>query len=568
MLHRRMRPWIVLVGLLCAWACGSANAAPFAELRSAYAARDAGAAALAYAERAEVIHHGGDARPQRYQGRAAIVTSLRMFFAQLDAASPLDLNFRVGPTRGRTITALARLRVGAGDVRYRKVQMRLNAVGQIAREVSRDATLREFEEAAGPLAVANDDEDLEPAFYDLLVGRYRLPHGCELVVTRSVARLFVRNTCDQTWRGLSRQSGREWTAGDRVRSDRALTSYRFASVAAAASASVIVELGDTRVTAVRSDPYRRQDVAWRAADGTTLSGTLYLPLGPTQRRAATVLLHGSGPQDRSGYASIVAVMADAMAAAGRVVLTFDKRGVRGSGGDWSRAGFEVLGADGASGMQLLAARADVDPARVGLAGSSQAGWVAAAAVARGAKPADVLLLGAAGSALTVAEQNLYNTEVRMRCTGVAPAELALGLAQQRAFFQFLVDPKTAPTLDELTRRAGQYPALADWLFPDSQQAQQAQGQWYVTLSPSFDPLPVWRGYQGRAWFLFSEHDDATPSQLALTRLRDSGIHTSLIAGAQHLGLVTTSPCNAELSDVSTFSPQLFAEIERFARGEP
>ena len=148
------------------------------------------------------------------------------------------------------------------------------------------------------------------------------------------------------------------------------------------------------------------------------------------------MIHGSGPQDRDGYASIIAVLADQLASSGRVVLTYDKRGSGGSSGDGTRAGFDQLAADAEAGMMMLSKLKNVDPKRVGLAGSSQAGWVAARAVARGANPADVLLLGAAGAAMSVVEQNLYNTEVRMHCAAISDADVKLALDQQRAFFHF------------------------------------------------------------------------------------------------------------------------------------
>jgi alpha/beta superfamily hydrolase len=558
-----MRPGLALITLLCLGSCRLAMAAPLAQLRAAHAARDPDAAIAAYAPRAEVVQRAGKAAVKRYRGQAAIAASLRSLFAEIDSSQRLDLNFRVIARQGRKLSGFSRLRIGKSAARYRKVDLELSADGRVTREVSSEASLHDFEDAPGPLALANDDEDLEPAFYDQLIGRYRLAPPCELVVTRSLVRLFVRNTCDGTWRGLSRLSGREWTAGDRVQSSTAVATYRFSTVADGPSASVAVRRGAATVAAIRHDTYRREQVEFVARDGTRLAGSVYLPVGPARRRAATVVLHGSGAQDRNGYASIIAVLADVLAASGRVVMTFDKRGVGGSGGDWSRAGFDVLAMDAMAAMAYLADRTEVDPLRIGLAGSSQAGWVAAAAIVAGAKPADVLLLGAAGSALTVAEQNLYNTEVRMRCAGLSVADIQLTLAQQRAFFQFLVDPGKASQLDDLTRQARGRTALADWLFPDSQQAKQANGQWYVTLSPTFDPLPIWRNYSGRSLFLFSEHDDATPSQLAMTRLLGSPVTTRWLPGAQHLGLLSGGLCRGELSDVDRFSAPLFSAIEHF-----
>jgi dipeptidyl aminopeptidase/acylaminoacyl peptidase len=304
-----------------------------------------------------------------------------------------------------------RLTIGRGLSSYGRFDVMLDNSGKFASDISTGATRDQYEEATGKVMIAPDDETLDRSYYAQLTGRYRLADGCTLIVTRSVVRLFARNSCTGDWRGLSRQSGRQWTAGDRVISDKMTATYRFAAIAGAASPSVeVVDASGSKV-ATRTSSYETEDVALKSVDRTTLTGTLYKPSGGARRRPATVMLHGSGPQDRDGYASIIAVLADELAASGCVVLAFDKRESGQSGGDGDRASFSMLAADGRAGMKFLASRPEVDRTLIGFAGSSQAGWVAAKAIADGASPADVFLLSAAGAALTVAEQNLYNTEV-------------------------------------------------------------------------------------------------------------------------------------------------------------
>jgi len=60
---------------------------------------------------------------------------------------------------------------------------------------------------------------------------------------------------------------------------------------------------------------------------------------------------------------------------GVVALSYDKRGVGGSGGDWRTATFDDLAADARAGVHLLARRADVDPSRLGVYGHSQGGFL-------------------------------------------------------------------------------------------------------------------------------------------------------------------------------------------------
>lgn len=547
--------------------CNSpALADPFADLSAAYANRNADAAAASYARNAVVVYRYDGTPEERHEGTKAIASSFRTLFDQIDAKDRLDLNFRETVRAGSRVRGYYRLRIGKGQSSYGRFDVMLDDSGKFARDVSTAATRDEFEEAAGKVMIAPDDETLDRSFYARLAGRYRFADGCALIVTRSVVRLFARNSCTGDWRGLSRQSGRQWTAGDRVLSDKMTATYRFAAIAGAVSPSIeVVDAEGTKV-ATRAASYETEDVAFKSADGTTLAGTLYKPLNGTKPLPATVMLHGSGPQDRDGYASIIAVLADELAASGRVVLAFDKRGSGQSGGDGGRASFSMLAADGRAGMDFLTKRPEVDRKHIGFAGSSQAGWVAAKAIADGASPADVFLLGAAGAALTVAEQNLYNTEVRMRCQGIGSNDIALALAQQRAFFDFLARPPTAARLDALTVEGRLRPALKDWLFPNSQTTDRSAAAWYVVLDPSFDPLPVWKRYRGKATFVFSEFDDSTPTPVTQPRLQGmTNTKTKVLAQAQHLGLATDDVCRGELPNVAKFAPELMPIVGSFGR---
>lgn len=534
-------------------------AEPFAELSAAYAARDARAAAAVYAPDGELINSYTGSAAKHFRGRAAIEANFANLFAGIDPQEKIDINFRVTEANGATRRGVYRLRLGA-KAYFGKFAVQVTPDGKFARDQSFDGSLVDFEEAAGPVMLAPDDEELDAAYYDGLVGRYRVSRRCDVVVTRSVIRLLARNTCTNEWRGLQRKSGREWAAGDRVLPNNPTIRYSFAVPVNGRSPKLII---GTSTVAFRRDLYRTEQVKFSSRDGTRLAGTLYVPFGKASRRPATVLIHGSGGQARNGYASIMAVLADQLATQGRVVLTYDKRGVDGSQGDWTRAGFELLADDVIAGMTFLSNRAEVDPARVGLGGSSQAGWVAAQVIRQGKKPADVFLLGAAGTSLTVAEQNLYNTEVRMRCARIPDSDIDLALAQQRAFFAFLAHPDRADELDRLTVEGRKRTGLTDWLFPDSKTTDRSGGEWYTTLDPAFDPLPVWQSYKGRALFVFSENDDATPTDMAISRLQTVRAEHRVLPGAQHLGLRTNDKCAAEFSDVSAFAPELWAAIRSF-----
>src|ERR1700676_3789475 len=110
-------------------------------------------------------------------------------------------------------------------------------------------------------------------------------------------------------------------------------------------------------------PYDEVPVTFRNG-AVTLAGTLALPRAPA-RHAAVVLIHGSGPQSRWGTNRYVA---DRFARAGIAALAYDKRGSGDSGGDWRTATYADLARDALAAVALLAARPDIDPARIGVHG--------------------------------------------------------------------------------------------------------------------------------------------------------------------------------------------------------
>jgi hypothetical protein len=125
-----------------------------------------------------------------------------------------------------------------------------------------------------------------------------------------------------------------------------------------------------RVSASVAEPYLTQAVTFANGD-VRLAGTVYAPRS-SGKHPAVVLVQGSGPEGRWATAYI----ADALARRGIVALSYDKRGVGASGGDWRTATFDDLAADARAGVHLLAQRPDVDATRLGVYGHSQGGYLA------------------------------------------------------------------------------------------------------------------------------------------------------------------------------------------------
>ena len=129
------------------------------------------------------------------------------------------------------------------------------------------------------------------------------------------------------------------------------------------------------VSAVHAvDAVRTEAVRFQSGD-VTLAGTLFIP-DERGRHPAIVLFHGSGPEPRNPS------VADWFARHGVIVLTYDKRGVGESTGDFRAVSFTELADDGLAAIQLLRARPDVDAERIGVWGLSQGGWLGPLAASR------------------------------------------------------------------------------------------------------------------------------------------------------------------------------------------
>jgi uncharacterized protein len=127
-----------------------------------------------------------------------------------------------------------------------------------------------------------------------------------------------------------------------------------------------------------------------------LNGTLTLPDGGLPAPAVAIA-SGSGPLDRDSNHrrarfDVARQLAHALAAGGLASLRYDKRGVGESPGDWRTAGLYDNVDDLGRARDALAARPEVDPRRILLAGHSEGAILAAALAARGVPASGVVLL--------------------------------------------------------------------------------------------------------------------------------------------------------------------------------
>ncbi len=151
--------------------------------------------------------------------------------------------------------------------------------------------------------------------------------------------------------------------------------------------------------------YARVPLRQREIRVGAIAATLSLPRG-SGPFPAVAMVHGSGPRTRDEFD----IFAAYLELNGVAVLADDKRGVGESGGSYpgeaaNPAAIDVLARDAQAEVRFLDRRPQVDPARVGLLGDSQAGWIIPLAAQR--NPAVRWALLNSGPTTTVGETDFW-----------------------------------------------------------------------------------------------------------------------------------------------------------------
>ncbi|MEU9045278.1 MULTISPECIES: prolyl oligopeptidase family serine peptidase [unclassified Kitasatospora] len=180
-------------------------------------------------------------------------------------------------------------------------------------------------------------------------------------------------------------------------------------VAAAVALVAGASTATATATAAPAAQQAVQDVDFRSGD-VTLHGTITEAAGAPGPRPGIVLVHGAGPEKRAGYRA----EAEAMAQAGFVVLSYDKRT---TGYSMTQRSYSQLADDALAGVRTLAERTDVDPHRIGLWGFSEGGWVAPLAASRSEQVSYVVVVGASGP--TPARQQAWHLDNKLRHEGAS-----------------------------------------------------------------------------------------------------------------------------------------------------
>jgi len=155
-------------------------------------------------------------------------------------------------------------------------------------------------------------------------------------------------------------------------------------------------------------------------------GDLRLPAGDGPF-PAIIMVHGDGPITRDGYPTTYQPAMEIFLRNGYAVFSWDKPGSGESTGKFNRKGvWDVLSRRAeilVDGIGALVEQPTIDPARIGLWGISQAGWVMPLALERTDNVAFMIVVS--GGAEASSEQMAYQLGQKVACAGGSAEQAAL-----------------------------------------------------------------------------------------------------------------------------------------------
>jgi dipeptidyl aminopeptidase/acylaminoacyl peptidase len=208
------------------------------------------------------------------------------------------------------------------------------------------------------------------------------------------------------------------------------------------------EATSTTKSGPASQQFTSEEVRFKN-DDVTLAGTLLIPAKKGQH-PAVVFIHGSGRQDRD-FGALPGIFARR----GFAVLSYDKRGVGNSTGDFTRVPFYELAKDALAGVQFLKLRKEIDPGRIGVWGISQGGWLGPFAASQSADIAFVISVS--GPGVSPKEQMLFYRGNQLRQMGLSDQAVEEATQLRRRVWDYLSAQKRDRGSRSLPRKAFRAP---------------------------------------------------------------------------------------------------------------
>ncbi|MFE9749558.1 alpha/beta hydrolase family protein [Saccharothrix saharensis] len=270
--------------------------------------------------------------------------------------------------------------------------------------------------------------------------------------------------------------------------------------------------------------------------GVTLAGSLALPDRGTPV-PGVVMVGGSGPSNRDNDTHFPPIRRH-LVDAGIAVLSYDKRGVGGSSGDWLDATLDDLASDAAAALDFLRARPEVRGEAAGLFGHSEGGWVVLRATTLRDDVPWVVTNGGPGTTPAVQDRYALATVLR-RTEGITDEEVDTALA---AYDRVVEAGRRDADFAEAARLAQSPPTAF------TEHAAEVDEQFWVFLKRKQDHDPV---------------PDAV--RLRCPHLAVFGAADELVPVAESVRLFATAACHPDRDPRATLTVEVFPGADHRVR---
>ncbi|WP_158915905.1 S9 family peptidase [Caulobacter sp. S45] len=303
--------------------------------------------------------------------------------------------------------------------------------------------------------------------------------------------------------------------------------------------------------------------------GTRLSGRLVLPQG-RGRVPIVILVHGAEHDSARQFYFLQRMLP----AEGVGAFVYDKRGVGGSGGQYTQD-FNLLADDAVAAMHEARRLAGRRAGRIGYQGGSQGGWVAPIAAARA--PVDFVIVSF-GLAVSVIEEDQEEVALEMALKGHTPEEIAKAQEVAAAAEEVIASAFTQgfDRFDEVRAKYRNAPWYKDlhgnytWaLLPYTAAELREKGKQFIWGTPfHYDPMPTLCAASTPELWILGSDDLEAPSAETSRRIK------SLIAQSRPFTLAIEPGAEHGMTDyemkgeerISTrYSPGYFEMMRDFAR---
>lgn len=326
------------------------------------------------------------------------------------------------------------------------------------------------------------------------------------------------------------------------------------------AAQISVVRDDLSSVSSRPETYRNpgDENVFIPALGFNLAATVTRPAAPAAPAAkspAIVLVGGSGPTDRDETVAGIPIfgqLAGQLAAAGYVVVRYDKRGVGQSGGRPEAATLTEYAEDARAIVNWLAKQKTIDKNRIALVGHSEGAAVALIAASGEKKIKAAVLI--AGPGTTGYDLLLEQQRYVLDQMALTPADRDTRIATQRR----LMDAAVSGT---------------GWEGIAPQLRASADTPWFKSFL-TFDPAVVMKKVKQPLLVIRAERDTQVPMHhadklAAAANLRRKVAPTEIVtlAGVNHLLVPAMTGDAAEYPSLagSTIAPDTAAAITNFLR---